>query len=165
MNGNKKRIAVLIAKIIKDFDVVKNFSEDSMEFKIVVQKLGYLIQKVGGLDYGFKFEWLSRGPYSKGLQNYYHHVFQHLGDVQDIELDESEDIAIRKVENMLLDAKHEIGQLDHRVLELVASLIMLCTDVYPAPDNVVDEFSRKKNVSMDIVERLLNIVKRYGFCI
>ncbi|MEM0027237.1 MAG: hypothetical protein QXT53_03890 [Ignisphaera sp.] len=165
MNDDRKRIAILIAKIINDINLVKNLSVDSMEFKIIVQKLGYLLQRIGGIDYGFKFGWLSRGPYSRGLQNYYHYVAQYLNATCTNSLNEVEAVAVQRVENLLTDVKNALGSIDHYALELIASLVMLCSDVYPAPDDVVEELARRKNVSSDIAKQLFSIVKKYGICI
>ncbi|MEL9940291.1 MAG: hypothetical protein QW632_02565 [Ignisphaera sp.] len=165
MNDDRKRIAILIAKIINDTNLVKNLSPDSMEFKIVVQKLGYLIQRIGGIDYGFKFGWLSRGPYSRGLQNYYHYVAQYLNTAYINSLSEVEAAAVQRVENLLIDVKNVLGSMNYYVLELVASLVMLCSDVYPTPDDVVEELTRRKNVSSDMAKQILSVVKQYGICI
>ena len=163
---DRKRIAVIIAKVIKDLNLFENCSQDSIECRVTIQKVGYLLQKVGGLNFGFKFEWLSRGPYSRGLQNYYQSVFQYVNQLnkENITLHPDEVSAIQKVESLILEVKNTIGSLNSRVLENVTSLIMLCSDVYPTPDNPVDELVKRKNISPDDASKIVAIVKKYGFC-
>jgi uncharacterized protein YwgA len=163
---NKKRVLPIIAKLIRDLDLAKEYDRNSMDFKIVVQKIGYLVQKIGGLDFGLEFEWLSRGPYSRSLQNYYHTVFQYLSQYPDnIPLDDVETSAMNRVENLLKAVREVLGNLDVRILEAVASLIMLCSDVYPIPEDPVNELVKKKGLSREIVLKIFNVVKEYGICI
>uniref|UniRef100_A0A7J3YUQ2 Uncharacterized protein n=1 Tax=Ignisphaera aggregans TaxID=334771 RepID=A0A7J3YUQ2_9CREN len=162
---NKKRILPVITKLFRDLNLVEEYYGSSMEFKIVVQKLCYLIQKIGGLDFGLKFEWLSRGPYSRSLQNYYHAMLQYLShSSNDTSLNEAESLAISKVEDFLNTIKAALGALNVEILEAAASLIMLCSDVYPVPEDPVNELLKRKGLSKEFVLRIFEVIKGYGIC-
>jgi uncharacterized protein YwgA len=162
---DKKRILLIIAKLIQDLDLAKLYNKNSMGFKVIVQKLGYLVQKVGGIDFDLKFEWLSRGPYSRSLQNYYHVILHYISNYpNDFFLNEAENLALNRVKDFLNIIRVTLGKLDIEVIEAVASLIMLCTDVYPTPENPIDELLKRKRLSKEIALKIFEIVKMYGVC-
>jgi hypothetical protein len=41
---------------------------------------------------------------------------------------------------------------------------MLCTDVYPTPENPIDELLKRKRLSKEIALKIFEIVKMYGVC-
>ncbi|MEM4465174.1 MAG: hypothetical protein QXJ56_04580 [Ignisphaera sp.] len=165
---SRSRVDLLVAQLLKDTNIIKEVSMDGIEFRIAVQKFVYLLQVVGGLDLGFKFEWLSMGPYSKGLQIYYQRVARSLaGDPNTllVELSTFERNALEAVKRLLFSVREQVAKLDIKVLEIVASLIMLCRDVYPKPLNPVDELVLRKKLSREDVLKVWNVIDKLGICI
>lgn len=164
---NRSRVDLLVAQLLKDTNIIKEVSTDSIEFRIAVQKFVYLLQVVGGLDLGFKFEWLSMGPYSKGLQIYYQRVARYLaGDSNTlVELSTFEWNALEVVKKLLFSVREQVAKLDIKVLEIVASLIMLCRDVYPKPLNPVEELILRKKLPREDVLKVWNVIDKLGICI
>jgi hypothetical protein len=74
-------------------------------------------------------------------------------------------MAIARVEEMLNNVREIVGGLNTEVLEAVASLIMLCTDVYPPPEDPVNELVIRKKMPRSIIAKILEVVKSYGFCL
>lgn len=164
---SRSRVDLLVAQLLKDTNIIKEVSMDSIEFRIAVQKFVYLLQVVGGLDLGFKFEWLSMGPYSKGLQIYYQRVARSLASESNtlVELSTFERNALEVVKRLLFSVREQVAKLDIKVLEIVASLIMLCRDVYPKPLNPVEELILRKKLSREDVLKVWNVIDKLGICI
>jgi uncharacterized protein YwgA len=166
VSASKRKISSIIARMIIDLGLIDECKKDYMNLKVIAQKLGYLIQKVGGLNMGLKFVWLTRGPYSRGLQNYYYKIQELVSKASvDDSFNEQELMAIARVEEMLNNVREIVGGLNTEVLEAVASLIMLCTDVYPPPEDPVNELVIRKKMPRDIIAKILEVVKSYGFCL
>uniref|UniRef100_A0A7C5TIX6 Uncharacterized protein n=1 Tax=Ignisphaera aggregans TaxID=334771 RepID=A0A7C5TIX6_9CREN len=163
---NKGRVELLVAYLMKDTGIIEYISIGSIEFKIAVQKFVYLLQVVGGLDLGFKFEWLSMGPYSKGLQNYYQKISRVLtNNLNRVELNAFEQNALEAVKRLLFGVKDQIAKLDVKTLEIVASLVMLCRDVYPKPLDPVEELIKRKKLFKEDVLRIWRVIDKFGICI
>ncbi|MEM1865899.1 MAG: hypothetical protein QXD57_06695, partial [Ignisphaera sp.] len=64
MVASYQQIVLILSKIIADLDIIKVIDDGNFDFRIVVQKVGYIYQKVGQ-DLGLRFGWFSLGPYSK----------------------------------------------------------------------------------------------------
>ncbi len=165
MSSNMKRIVMIIAKILRDVGIVNDVEPNSLGYRMAVQKVGYLLQKVGGSGLGLRFEWLTMGPYSRSLQNHYYTIARLVSE-GNIELSEQDLQVVNSVENFIYRLRETIGYVDVQLLEIVTSLIMICRDIYPRVDDPVSELiNRKRNVSRDIVERVLRFLKDSGICI
>ncbi len=165
MADNIKRAAMMIAKILRDTDIVNGAEPNNLVYRVTVQKIGYLLQKIGGEDLGLRFEWLTMGPYSRSLQNHYYTIAKLISN-GNIKLSEEDLQIVNRVEHFISMLRKAIGYVDIQLLEIVASLIMICKDIYPKVDNPVNELiNRKKNISKDIVERVLHFLKDNGICI
>lgn len=166
MVRGRDRVDILVAKLLRDTGIAGAISMHGVEFRVAVQKLAYLIQVVGGLDLGFKFEWLSMGPYSRGLQNHYQRISRILANGVDsmIELSDLEQSALDNVKKLLSNLeKHMLG-LNVKILEVAASLIMLCRDVYPKPLDPVEELVLRKKLVRESVVRIWSVLDEFGIC-
>ncbi|MCS7111248.1 MAG: hypothetical protein N3D82_03135 [Ignisphaera sp.] len=163
---NKSRVDLLVVKLLRDTGVAATISTDSMEFRVAVQKFVYLLQVVGGLDLGFKFEWLSMGPYSRGLQNHYQRISRTLVSNADsvAEFNDVEQSALDAVKRLLSSLEKSVARLDVKVLEIAASLIMLCRDVYPKPLDPVEELMMRKNLPREDVVRIWSAIDKLSIC-
>lgn len=164
-----EQLAIAIAKIVADLGLIKEGELSSFNLKLVIQKVGYLLQKVG-CDVGLKFGWYSMGPYSKGLQNYYSIVVDLLveRDIKglNLELDEETAKCVEKTERFLEEFQKVTENLDVKSLEALASLIMLCSEIYPKPEDPVEEFLRRKNsFPRNIVERIWRFLVDKNICV
>lgn len=170
MTKNLPKIVFILSKIIADLDIIEVIDPSSLDFRIVVQKLGYIYQKIGQ-DIGLKYGWFSLGPYSKFLQNYYTSIAMVLNEIKnkdidfDVELNTETMLAIEKVEKFLNEYKNCVEIVNFKTLEVLASLIMLCSDIYPKPEDPVEEFlKRKKNFSKNLVEKTWRFLTEKNMC-
>jgi len=164
-----KKLALLIANTMKSLNLDK-VDTDSFEFRFVVQKVSYVLQKVG-CDLGLKFGWYSLGPYAKILQNYYNMVASVLnvemygGSGIEEELEGDLKICVEKAVTFLNDYKKYVGEINVESLEILASLMMLCTEIYPKPSSPVDELlKRKKNISQDLAVKTWKFLVDKNIC-
>lgn len=149
--------------MISESDLGVVVDSANFEFKVVVQKIAYILEKLSDDYFGLKFEWFSLGPYSRSIQNYYHVVAKFVKE-GGYELSEEDYMFVKKVEQFLSELRDAVGYLDPGVLEAVSSLIMLCRDVYPRVDDPLEEFHRRKNGFRDISEKLWTFLKSKGIC-
>ncbi len=72
----------VVSKIVHAMRMLglENLDPSSMDFKVAVQKVAYLLQTIEGIDLGIEFRWLSRGPYSRYLANLYGAIAKKLVD-------------------------------------------------------------------------------------
>lgn len=161
--NNEKVLCALIAKIINDLNIL-SAPPGGAELGEAVQRLGYLIQRVGGLELGLKFEWLSRGPYSRELQRYYPCVALMLAnsasDYSNIEAKYRD--VLNKVKDFIRRVREVFGALTLRELELVTSAIMLCLEVYPKPADPVRELAERKRIRLNEASEALRLAKSLG---
>lgn len=167
-----KQISLAIAKIIADLGLDKAIAVDSFEFKIIVQKIGYVLQKIG-CDLGLRFGWFTLGPYSRSLQNYYSTIAETLADFKrkdiasepGIELSEDLKACVDSVKSFLDEFKSTINDFNLKSLEILASLMMLCSEIYPKPENPVEELlKKKKNLDRNSVETIWRFLANKNIC-
>lgn len=164
-----KQLASVIAKVIIATGL-DNVGIENFDFRVVVQKVGYILQKIG-CDLNLKFGWYTLGPYAKNLQNYYSTIANILsraknGDI-DLELEINEDFKVcsEKAIEFLNAFKQYMGELSVKSLEVLASLLMLCTDIYPRPEDSVSELlKRKGNMPRDFVEKIWIFLRDKNIC-
>uniref|UniRef100_A0A7C2Z1H5 Uncharacterized protein n=1 Tax=Ignisphaera aggregans TaxID=334771 RepID=A0A7C2Z1H5_9CREN len=161
-----KQLALVIAKIISDIGL-DNVDVGSFDFRIVVQKIGYILQKVG-CDVGLRFGWYSLGPYSRTLQNYYNTVAVLLPRVKHCDsIDFGTDLnaCYEKTVAFLKEYVKYVGGVDLKSLEVLASLIMVCQDIYPIPTDPVNELLRRKErLTKDFVEKVFRFLIDKNIC-
>ncbi|MEM1644353.1 MAG: hypothetical protein QXL96_00550 [Ignisphaera sp.] len=164
-----KQLASVIAKVIIAMGL-DNVGIENFDFRVIVQKVGYILQKIGcNLD--LKFGWYTLGPYSKNLQNYYSAIANILNSAKrgniDLELEVNENFKIcsEKTIEFLNAFKQYMGELNIKSLEVLASLLMLCTDIYPQPkDSVSELLKRKGNIPRDFVEKIWIFLRDKNIC-
>lgn len=169
MNG--KQIAVAIAKIIIDFDLDRLAVGNTFDFKILVQKIGYILHRLG-CGGNLRFWWHSLGPYSRTLQNYYNTIAEIIRVSKSryvdlgVELSDEYKKCVDKAIVILKEFRHTVGKLDVESLEVLASLAMLCNDIYPKPENPVEDFlKRKRYLARDFVEKVWRFLVDKNICI
>ncbi len=133
----------------------------SMDFKIAVQKVAYLLQTIEGINLGIEFRWLSRGPYSRYLANLYGTIAKKLVDD---EIVFEEDVA--KLRNLVTRVQEAVPIKDKvLLLEMISSLAMMCRDVYPPPQDPVTELmKRKPYLDKTAVAKIWKILSELGIC-
>jgi uncharacterized protein YwgA len=164
-----KELALIIAKIIKNLGLDK-VDVEGFEFRFIIQKVGYVVQKIG-CDLGLKFGWYSLGPYSRTLQNYYSVIADILSEESSGDqgvkkgLDKDTERCVEKTLDFLNDYKEYVGELDIRSLEVLASLMMLCTEIYPKPSNPLEELlKRKKGIPLDLAVKTQRFLVDKNIC-
>lgn len=162
-------VVFAIAKIILGLNLDRDIDVNSLDFRIIIQKVGYILQRMG-CDTGLKFSWYSLGPYSRSLQNYYSIIIDTLmhlrQNTNNDKISEDVIICIEKTISFLRDFSKVIGDIDAKSLEILASLAMLCTEIYPKPYNVVEELlNRKKGLSKDLVEDIWKFLVDKNICV
>ncbi|MEM0372110.1 MAG: hypothetical protein QXW05_02555 [Ignisphaera sp.] len=170
MVASYQQIVLILSKIITDLDIIKVIDDNNFDFRIVVQKVGYIYQKVGQ-NLGLRFGWFSLGPYSKSLQNLYSAIATTIEGIRrrDIdpskELDNDTQMAIKNVIEFLEEFRSFVGTLDPKSLEVLASLIMVCSDIYPKPGDPVEELlKKKKNLSREFVKNIWRFLVDKNIC-
>ncbi len=138
-----------------------NLDPGSMDFKVAVQKVAYLLQTIEGIDLGIEFRWLSRGPYSRYLANLYGVIAKKLVDG---ELVFEEDMV--KLHNLVMRVQEAVPIKDKvLLLEMISSLAMMCKDVYPPPQDPVAELvKRKPYLDRTAVAEIWKILSELGVC-
>ncbi len=162
--GSRARRAAAIRMLMDMLGFLREDLDDE-SFKLVVQKLGYLLQVVGGLDLGLDFRWFSRGPYSKGLAS----IYRIVRDVDVSVLNDEDREKVLRTYDFLTKIFDELETMNVNekvmVLETVSSLIMLCRDVYPRPVEPLSELLvRKRYIDPGIAERVWRILVEKGLC-
>ena len=128
---------------------------DDLRNRLVVQKVVYLAQACFGLDLGYKFKWYSRGPYSRGLGREFGRIVKSM-DSGGGELEWGRVGEMR----MFIDRLRSIDDDEAEVLEIAASLAMLCRDIYPPVQDPVAELLRRKGfLKKEVVDRVWEVVR------
>lgn len=165
---HNKQLARVIAKVVIATGL-DSVNVESFDFRVIIQKIGYILQKIGcNLD--LKFGWYTLGPYARNLQNHYNTIASILSSVKrgnaiDLEIDEEFKVCSEKTIEFLNAFKQHMGELNVRSLEILASLLMLCTDIYPRPEDSVEELiKRKGSVPRDFVEKVWAFLVNKNIC-
>jgi uncharacterized protein YwgA len=133
--------------------IVKKLLGDVLgEFKgrLAAQKLIYLAEKLFGIDLGYNFKWYSRGPYSRSLAKDLRTCSNTESCVNEEELEE-----MRK----LLEKIERSGLPIFKGLEIAASYLMLRNEVFPKPQDPVEELiKRKPFIKREEVSNVVSII-------
>lgn len=144
-----------ITKLLVDLGIYPDFK--LFKDRLLAQKIVYLVQTIFNVNFGYKFIWHIRGPYSKALSR---------------DLKAPEDYGVCRCSEMdgntVLKLKSFISELRglnmdlSLSLEIIASYLMLSRDVYPRPEDPVKELlSRKPYISYENVNAVLRISGKY----
>ncbi len=135
-----------------------------LEDRLLMQKIGYIIQEILGQDLGYRFSWYSYGPYSRALSRDLHSYeelcvssYDKDGEVSLINiLDRFTEIYVKA--QMLCPSESMA-----RILEIVASLHMLSTNTYPLSTDPVGDLTRiKPYISRVCAEQILRMLREIG---
>ncbi len=114
-------------------DEIGGLQVNSPGDRIGMQKKAYLLQKAGGVNLGYRFEWYIRGPYSSGLTEDMSDLWLREKWVADDALKcELKDEVIEKISHIkpLLEMEPPKGLEGYEWLELLASVHALKHWVY-----------------------------------
>ncbi len=137
------------------------FKLDLSKFKdkLLLQKLVYIAQKLFNMNLGYKFSWYYYGPYSRGLALDAGKYGFGTSDVCELNLSD-----LGRFIEFMNDVK-KLGNVSYWV-ELIASYVMLSTDVYPRPKDPIKELvSKKKHIKVNDVIKGIELLKKYGIYI
>lgn len=135
-------------------------SLSSLDDRLFLQKVGYIVQEILGRDLGYKFSWYSYGPYSRDLARDLHSrdCQEPAEDLQDLEELSS---MFAKIYSRALSACP--GEKPSRILEIVASIHMISRNTYPrSEDPVADLLRLKPYLDRACVHSLYKAVKSEG---
>ncbi|MEM1982563.1 MAG: hypothetical protein QXD94_03065 [Sulfolobales archaeon] len=144
-----------VAKLLRDLGVRSDFK--SFKDRLLAQKIVYLAQTIFGINFGYRFIWHIRGPYSKSLSR----------DLRTPEVyDECSCLEVEN--NALLRLKSLLNELKglnidiSLALEIIASYLMLLRDVFPKPEDPVKELMiRKPYISGENIKTALSVISKY----
>jgi hypothetical protein len=135
-----------------------------LEDRLLMQKIGYIVQEILGQRLGYRFKWYSYGPYSKALSRDLH--------AYEKACEERYQMGDRKTPLDILDRFTEIyvktqmpcpSESMARVLEIVASLHMLSINTYPpSPDPVSDLVRVKPYINRSCAEEIYKVLTGMG---
>ncbi len=106
---------------------------------LLIHKATYIAQKLFGLRLGYRFAWLSSGPYSRSLSK----ELTTTNLPCQCTVKNIEEVST-KVANLMTRVCRSAGLSPHEALDIIAGIVMLSTDVYPVPSDVAGEVRRRR---------------------
>lgn len=138
-------------------------SLNRLEDRLLLQKIGYIVQEILGYNLGYKFSWYSYGPYSRTLSRDLHANESICVDRDNIYMDEeSFSQLIDRFINIYVKAQNTCkNESMARILEIVASIHMLAKNTYPPSIDPISDLLRikpyiKKHCAEGIGRMLVN---------
>ena len=123
----------------------KDFSYDSFDQRLEMQKAVYLLQEMGASIGDYAFFWYKHGPYSQDLQDAMHDVcYSTAGNTtSEIAFSKDTDLIIKSVGDML---NQSVVYSRKDWAECLASLHYLKTRIYPAfsKNELITELEKRK---------------------
>jgi len=146
--------ACCVVKMLKELGIRPDFN--SFKDRLLAQKIVYIAQTVFGIDFGYKFIWHIRGPYSKDLSR-----DLRVSTDPTCRCPELNSESLSRLKSLINDLR-SLGK-DLRIsMEVLASYLMLSRDVYPKPEDPIKELlSRKPYISCEDVQNVLKIYSKY----
>ncbi len=136
------RACELLAVIEEVIPSVKGFQK-----RLVAQKLAYLVERLTG-EREHHFMWHRHGPYSRGLAR----------EMRKASPCEASDETVRIAKELVRVFGEAAGD-PVKGLEIAASLKMLMEEVYPRPDDPVEELLRRKpHLSREVITRVYSVL-------
>ncbi len=144
-----------VIKLLRELGIRSNFK--SFDERLLAQKIIYLAQSLFNIDFGYKFVWHIRGPYSKALsKDLRAYSSKTLCECNDLSRD-----SITKIITLINELRSASKGLSHSV-EVLASYVMLTRDVYPrSQDPYKDLTSKKPYITYEDVNEVLSIARKY----
>lgn len=144
-----------IAKLLADLGIYSDFK--LFKDRLLAQKVIYLAQTVFNINFGYKFIWHIKGPYSKALSR----DLKAPEDYRVCRCSEIDGNAFLKLKSLINELRGLNMDLSLS-LEIIASYLMLSRDVYPRPEDPVKELLlRKPYISYENVNAVLRISGKY----
>jgi hypothetical protein len=146
--------ACCVVKMLKELGIRSDFN--SFKDRLLAQKIVYIAQTVFGIDFGYKFIWHIRGPYSKTLSR-----DLRVSTDSTCRCPELSSESLSRLKSLVNDLRG-LGKDLSISTEVLASYLMLSRDVYPRPEDPIKELiSRKSYISYEDVQNILKIYSRY----
>ncbi|GAY25345.1 hypothetical protein ATG_05480 [Desulfurococcaceae archaeon AG1] len=147
-----------------------NVSLNRLEDRLLLQKIGYMVQEILGYNLGYKFSWYSYGPYSRTLSrdlHAYETACIARGNMLD---DRSLSQLVDRFTSIYVKAQSLCkDEPMARTLEIIASIHMLAKNTYPPSTDPVADLLRIKpyirRTCAEEIERMLieeGIIDRLG---
>jgi hypothetical protein len=135
-----------------------------LEDRLLMQKIGYIVQEILGQKLGYRFSWYSYGPYSRALSRDLHSY----EELCVSSYDKDDEMSLINI----LDRFTEIyvkaqmlcpSESMARILEIVASLHMLSANTYPPSTDPVGDLTRiKPYISRTCAEQIFSMLREIG---
>ncbi len=106
--------------------------------RMIIQKVGYIVQEMLGTDLSYSFKWYTYGPYSRKLS-------KELGSIELCKSIEGKggyvniDSILYKGLKQILSICSEINKPMHRCLEMITSLHMIANKTYPKSEDPIND--------------------------
>ncbi|MEM0453058.1 MAG: hypothetical protein QXO98_00160 [Sulfolobales archaeon] len=144
-----------VAKLLRDLGVRSDFK--SFKDRLLAQKIVYLAQTIFGINFGYRFIWHIRGPYSKSLSRDLR-TPEVYDECSCLEVENSALLRLKSLLNELKGLNIDISL----ALEIIASYLMLLRDVFPKPEDPVKELMiRKPYISGENIKTALSVISKY----
>lgn len=144
-----------VIKLLIDVGIHPDFK--SFKDRLLVQKVVYVAQTLFNINFGYRFIWHIRGPYSKALSKDLR-TSETYSMCRCPELDSNSALRLKSLINELRNLNVDLSLS----LEIIASYLMLSKDVYPKPEDPVKELLlRKPYISREDINAILNVFSRY----
>lgn len=151
---------IAISKV-HEYLVDKEISNESLEDRVIIQKVIYLAQCRGVECGNFKFSWYKKGPYSPALTKV---VYDNMNDFEgeklvDFQLNKS---AIRRLSSTKEVIKHRDNTLSEADwIELLGSLVYLLEDSDDQKSVIKDLIRQKPKYSVPQVKNAISKLEKY----
>lgn len=124
--------------------IASTVSIEKLEDRLLLQKIGYIVQEILGRNLGYRFSWYSYGPYSRSLSRDLHRRDELCLKAQVRESGEEIELVDRFAK--IYAAAQSVCREEPmpRVLEIIASLHMLAKNTYPPSEDPVGDLTRIK---------------------
>lgn len=135
----------------------KVFGMSALRDPLLIHKATYIAQKLFGLRLGYRFAWLSSGPYSRSLSK----ELTTTGIPCQCNIKNIEEVSA-KITNLLARVCKCTDLPPDEALDVIAGIVMLSTDVYPVPSDVVGELKRRKpSLRREVIDSVVKILLPY----
>ncbi len=136
---------------------------EKLEDRLLLQKIGYIVQEILGYNFGYKFSWYSYGPYSRTLSRDLH-AYEAACSERDYIYSGSFAQLIDRFTGIYVRAQSLCGEESMaRILEIVASIHMLAKNTYPpSAEPVTDLLRIKPYIARHCAERIGALLVQEG---
>ncbi len=145
-----------ITKLLMDVGINSDFR--LFKDRLLAQKVVYIAQTLFNINFGYRFIWHIRGPYSKALSKDLR-APEGYSMCRCPELDNNSVLRLKSLINELRGLNVDLSLS----LEIIASYLMLSKDVYPRPEDPAKELLlRKPYIGHENISAILNVFSKYS---